>query len=59
MKMLEIPFTNITVGFLKELQENGMVGVVDGDKKTVQLKSVHLVNIATIKTSKSAARQPN
>ena len=52
MKMLEIPFTKITVGFLRELQERGMVGIIDGDKKIIQLKSVHLVNITTVKTGK-------
>ncbi len=39
MKVKQIPFKNLTVGALMELQKSGVTGIVDGDKKVIRIMS--------------------
>jgi len=37
MKTKEIPFENLTAGFLMEFQQDGGKGIVDGDKRVLRI----------------------
>jgi len=45
MKVIEIPFEKLTLGLLNELQQDGVEGIMDGDKKALRLTSVYIVDI--------------
>ena len=44
MTVKEIPFENLTVGFLAEFQQDGGKGIIDGDKKVLQIISQKVVD---------------
>jgi len=39
MTVKQIPFKNLTVGALMELEKRGVQGIVDGDKKVIRIIS--------------------
>jgi hypothetical protein len=45
IKVLEIPFENVTAQFLEELKKHGLEGVIDGDKKSLKLISVRIIDV--------------
>jgi hypothetical protein len=44
MKVKEVPFENLTIAFLMELEQNGGKGIVDGDKRVLRIISEELVD---------------
>ena len=45
MKVIEIPFENVTSEFLEELKNHGLQGVVDGDRKILKVVSVRIIDV--------------
>lgn len=37
MKLKEVPFQNVTVGMLKQFEQDGIVAIADGDKKVFRV----------------------
>jgi hypothetical protein len=58
MKVIEVPLEEITSDFLMELQQYGLEAIIDGDKKTLQLISVNIVDVLII-NSDTSFRSPN
>jgi hypothetical protein len=58
MKIIEVPLEEITSEFLIELQQYGLEAIIDGDKKTLQLISVDIVDVLII-NSDTSFRSPN
>jgi len=44
MKLKEIPFENLTVGMLRQSKQDGMIAIVDGDKKVFRIVRRRAVN---------------
>jgi len=44
MKLKEIPFGNLTVGMLRQSKQDGMIAIVDGDKKVFRIVRRRAVN---------------
>jgi hypothetical protein len=58
MKVIEVPLEEITSEFLMELQQYGLEAIIDGDKNTLQLISVNIVDVLII-NSDTSFRSPN
>jgi len=37
MKLKEVPFQNVTVGMLKQFEQDGITAIADGDKKVFRI----------------------
>ena len=37
MKLKEVPFENVTVGMLKQFEQDGITAIADGDKKVFRI----------------------
>lgn len=44
MKLKEIPFENLTVGMLRQSKQDGIIAIVDGDKKVFRIVRRRAVN---------------
>jgi hypothetical protein len=44
MKLKEVPFKNVTVGMLRQFEQDGIIAVADGDKKVFLIMPRKAVN---------------
>jgi hypothetical protein len=55
MKAKQIPFKDLTVGALMELQKSGVRAIVDGDKKVIRIMSPGSVQTTRVRKLKAKA----
>lgn len=44
MKLKEVPFENVTVGMLRQFEQDGIIAIADGDKKVFRIMPRRAVN---------------
>lgn len=44
MKLKEVPFENVTVGMLRQFEQDGIIAIADGDKKVFRIMPRSAVN---------------
>jgi hypothetical protein len=44
MKLKEVPFESVTVGMLRQFEQDGIIAIADGDKKVFRILPSSAVN---------------
>jgi hypothetical protein len=44
MKLKEVPFESVTVGMLRQFEQDGIIAIADGDKKVFRILPRSAVN---------------